>query len=68
MRFFRIKRSTQLKELMNAYCVKQSVDFNAIAVLFGGRRLRPDQTPDEREMDDGDEINTTLHQTRGSLS
>ncbi|KAE8730514.1 Small ubiquitin-related modifier 1 [Hibiscus syriacus] len=45
--FFRIKRSTQLKKLMNAYCDRQSVDFNLIAFLFDGRRLRGEQTPDE---------------------
>lgn len=45
--FFRIKHSTQLKKLMNAYCDRQSVDMNSIAFLFDGRRLRPEQTPDE---------------------
>lgn len=45
--FFRIKRSTQLKKLMNAYCDRQSVDMNSIAFLFDGRRLRAEQTPDE---------------------
>lgn len=32
---------------MSAYCDRQSVDLNAIAFLFDGRRLRGDQTPDE---------------------
>lgn len=32
---------------MHAYCDRQSVDFNAIAFLFDGRRLRVEQTPDE---------------------
>ncbi|CAN6708057.1 unnamed protein product [Malus baccata var. baccata] len=45
--FFRIKRSTQLKKLMNAYCDRQSVEMNSIAFLFDGRRLRAEQTPDE---------------------
>ena len=45
--FFRIKRSTQLRKLMSAYCDRQSMDFNAIAFLFDGRRLRGEQTPDE---------------------
>jgi len=37
---------------MNAYCDRQSVDFNSIAFLFDGRRLRAEQTPDEvREYD-----------------
>ncbi|XP_020877204.1 small ubiquitin-related modifier 1-like [Arabidopsis lyrata subsp. lyrata] len=59
--FFRIKRSTQLKKLMNAYCDRQSVDMNSIAFLFDGRRLRAEQTPDELEMEDGDEIDAMLH-------
>nr|GEV54024.1 small ubiquitin-related modifier 1-like [Tanacetum cinerariifolium] len=61
--FFRIKRSTQFKKLMNAYCDRQSVEMNSIAFLFDGRRLRADQTPDELEMEDGDEIDAMLHQT-----
>ncbi|XP_068665502.1 small ubiquitin-related modifier 2-like [Aristolochia californica] len=64
--FFRIKRSTQLRKLMNAYCDRQSVDFNSIAFLFDGRRLRGEQTPDELEMEDGDEIDAMLHQTGGA--
>ncbi|XP_057969784.1 small ubiquitin-related modifier 1-like [Malania oleifera] len=64
--FFRIKKSTQLKKLMNAYCDRQSVDFNAIAFLFDGRRLRAEQTPDELEMEEGDEIDAMLHQTGGA--
>lgn len=66
--FFRIKRSTQLRKLMSAYCDRQSVDINSIAFLFDGRRLRGEQTPDELEMEDGDEIDAMLHQTGGRLS
>ncbi|XP_073155372.1 small ubiquitin-related modifier 1 isoform X1 [Henckelia pumila] len=64
--FFRIKRNTQLKKLMNAYCERQSVDINSIAFLFDGRRIRAEQTPDELEMEDGDEIDAMLHQTGGA--
>ncbi|KAK1259429.1 Small ubiquitin-related modifier 1 [Acorus gramineus] len=64
--FFRIKRSTQLKKLMNAYCDRQSVEINSIAFLFDGRRLRGEQTPDELEMEEGDEIDAMLHQTGGN--
>ncbi|KAG8377474.1 hypothetical protein BUALT_Bualt08G0036700 [Buddleja alternifolia] len=42
-----IKRSTQLKKLMNAYCDRQSVDFNSIVLFFDARLLRAEQTPDE---------------------
>ncbi|TYG79073.1 hypothetical protein ES288_D02G112500v1 [Gossypium darwinii] len=64
--FFRIKRSTQLKKLMNAYCDRQSVDFNSIAFLFDGRCLRGEQTPNDLEIEDGDEIDAMLHQTGGT--
>ncbi|XP_022846024.1 small ubiquitin-related modifier 1-like isoform X2 [Olea europaea var. sylvestris] len=64
--FFRIKKTSQLKKLMETYCDRQSVDVNAIAFLFDGRRLRPEQTPDELEMEDGDEIDAMLHQTGGA--
>lgn len=50
-------------------CVLLSfVEFNSIAFLFDGRRLRGEQTPDELEMEDGDEIDAMLHQTGGSAA
>ncbi|XP_051133587.1 small ubiquitin-related modifier 1-like [Andrographis paniculata] len=64
--FFRIKKSTQLKKLMNAYCDRHSVDLNSIAFLFDGRRLRGEQTPDDVDLEDGDEIDAMLHQTGGA--
>ncbi|XVF28855.1 hypothetical protein REPUB_Repub15cG0068000 [Reevesia pubescens] len=51
--FFRIKRSTQLKKLRNAYCDRQSADFNSIAFLFDDHRLRGKQILGELEMEDG---------------
>ncbi|CAN8252894.1 unnamed protein product [Cochlearia groenlandica] len=65
--FFRIKKNTQLKKLMNAYCDRQSADYNSIVFLFDGRRARPEQTPDQLEMEDGDEIDAMLHQTGGCV-
>ncbi|CAI0397377.1 unnamed protein product [Linum tenue] len=32
---------------MNAYCDRQSMDFNAVVFLFDGRKIRPEQTPVE---------------------
>ncbi|XP_054794136.1 small ubiquitin-related modifier 1-like isoform X2 [Prosopis cineraria] len=65
--FFKIKRSTQLKKLMNAYCERQSVDFNAIVFLFDGQIIKGEQTPHELEMEDGDEIDAMSHQIGGFL-
>ncbi|KAI7731019.1 hypothetical protein M8C21_017413 [Ambrosia artemisiifolia] len=61
--FFKIKRNTQLKKLMNAYCDRMSVELNSIVFLFDGRRIRGDQTPDELEIEEGDEIDAMLPQT-----
>ncbi|CAI0397376.1 unnamed protein product [Linum tenue] len=63
--FFKIKKNTPLKKLMNAYCDRQSMDFNAVVFLFDGRKIRPEQTPVELEMENGDEIDAMLHQTGG---
>ncbi|XP_076916400.1 small ubiquitin-related modifier 1-like [Bidens hawaiensis] len=65
--FFRIKRNTQLKKLMNAYCDRQSLQMNSIAFLFDGRRLQAEQTPEQLEMEEGDEIDAMLHQTGGGI-
>ncbi|CAM8965354.1 unnamed protein product [Rhodiola kirilowii] len=61
--FFRMKRSTQLKKLMYAYCDIKSVELNSIVFFFDGRRLHGYQTPDELEMEDGDIIDAMLPQT-----
>mmetsp|Transcript_6219 Transcript_6219/g.38630 ORF Transcript_6219/g.38630 Transcript_6219/m.38630 type:complete len:159 (+) Transcript_6219:717-1193(+) len=62
--FFKIKRTTPLKKLMQAYCERQSVDMNSIAFLWDGARIRAEQTPDELDMQDGDEIDAMLHQSK----
>ncbi|KAJ3675722.1 hypothetical protein LUZ60_004764 [Juncus effusus] len=64
---FKIKKSTPLKKLMKAYCQRESLELNSIAFLFDGRRLRGDQSPEQLEMEDGDEIDAMLHQTGGFL-
>ncbi|GJP33338.1 hypothetical protein CLOM_g17882 [Closterium sp. NIES-68] len=63
--FFKIRSTSTFKKLMQTYCDRQSIDMNAIAFLFDGRRLRPDQSPSDLEMEDGDEIDAMLHQTGG---
>ncbi|XP_047313788.1 small ubiquitin-related modifier 2-like [Impatiens glandulifera] len=63
--FFRIKRTTQLKKLMNAYCERESMGFNTVVFLFDGHRIKEDETPEELMMADEDEIDAMLHQTGG---
>ncbi|CAI9115737.1 OLC1v1016728C1 [Oldenlandia corymbosa var. corymbosa] len=52
----RIVNGVTVKRCCAAHCGRQSVDLKSIAFLFDGRRLCGEQTPDELEMEDGDEI------------
>ena len=63
--FFKIKRSTQLKKLMDAYCTRQGLSANQCRFIFDGERLKEDDTPDKLEMENGDEIDVMVEQTGG---
>lgn len=44
--FFKIKRSTKLEKLMNAFCERQGKSSNSVRFLFEGSRVQPSDTPD----------------------
>lgn len=44
---FKIKRNTQLKKLMQAYCDRQGFQMNTIRFMFDGNHLSEDTTPSE---------------------
>ncbi|KAK2640342.1 hypothetical protein Ddye_028137 [Dipteronia dyeriana] len=62
---FMVRKATPLKKLIDAYCVRKNVELNTFVFLFDGRHLRPEQTPDEAGLGDGDEIDTFQHQLGG---
>merc|ERR1719353_2549779 len=62
---FRVKKTTALRKLMGAYCDRQGQDMSALEFLFDGDRIRPEQTPEELEMDDGDSIDAMVKQVGG---
>ncbi|KAK3199730.1 hypothetical protein Dsin_023145 [Dipteronia sinensis] len=64
---YMVRKGTPLKKLMDAYCVTQCVELNTFVFLFDGRRLRPEQTPEEAGLEDGDEIDTFQHQLGGCV-
>ncbi|KAK2633410.1 hypothetical protein Ddye_028136, partial [Dipteronia dyeriana] len=65
---YMVRKGTPVKKLMDAYCVTQSVELNTFVFLFEGRHLRPEQTPEEAGLEDGDEIDTFQHQLGGCVS
>lgn len=44
--FFKIKRSTKLEKLMNAFCERQGKSITSVRFLFEGQRVQPTDTPD----------------------
>lgn len=44
--FFKIKRSTALKKLMDAFCDRQGKLPTTVRFLFDGQRVQPTDTPD----------------------
>lgn len=44
--FFKIKRTTQLKKLMDAFCERQGKQMSTVRFLFDGTRVRPEDSPE----------------------
>jgi len=45
--YFKIKRQTPLRKLIDAYCQRQAKSASSIRFLYDGQRIQPDQTPEE---------------------
>lgn len=63
--FFKIKRSTPLKRLMEAFAKRQGKSLDSIRFLSDGDRINGDQTPDDLDLDDGDVIEAHQEQIGG---
>jgi hypothetical protein len=44
--FFKIKRTTALGKLMNAFCDRQGKNISSVRFLFDGQRVTPNDNPD----------------------
>lgn len=49
--FFKIKRTTQLKKLMDAFCDRQGKDPRSCRFLFDGQRVNPTDNPESVSYD-----------------
>lgn len=63
--FFKIKRSTLMKKLMDAYCKKSGMSRQQVRFLYDGKPLEDDKTPDDYDMDDDDVIDAMVEQVGG---
>nr|AAP34642.1 small ubiquitin-like modifier [Bigelowiella natans] len=64
--FFKVKKTTPFKRLMEAYCQKVGAEKSSVRFLFDGDRISGDQTPADLDMQDEDEIDAMVQQTGGS--
>ncbi|OSX75169.1 hypothetical protein BU14_0251s0009 [Porphyra umbilicalis] len=62
---FRIKKKTQLKKLMDAYCGRMGTSVGTYRFLFDGNRINDTDTPESLEMEDMDVIDAVLFQQGG---
>ncbi|KAK4693679.1 small ubiquitin-related modifier, partial [Lecanoromycetidae sp. Uapishka_2] len=64
--FFKIKRTTALSKLMNAFCERQGKTPQSVRFLFDGARVNPSDSPDSLEMADGDTLEVHQEQIGGA--
>ena len=66
--FFKIKKVTPLKKLMEKYCERMGLsNLNNVRFLFDGERIVPSNTPSQLNMQNGDEIDVYVEQHGGNL-
>eukprot|EP01133_Synstelium_polycarpum_P007244 gene7244-8421_t len=63
--FFKIKRNTNLKKLMDAYCTRKGVNPQYVRFLFDGVRIHGDKSPNDYNMEDNDQIEVMVEQIGG---
>lgn len=62
---FKIKKTTQLKKLKQAYADRQGVSLQSLRFLFDGQRIADEMSPKALEMEEGDVIEVYQEQTGG---
>ena len=60
--FFKVKKTTKLDKVFNAYSTRKGVAATSLRFLFDGSRVRGDQTPADIGMADGDQFDCMLVQ------
>ena len=63
--FFKVKRTTKLSKLMDAWCKRVGKERSTVRFLFDGDRVLEDATPASLDMEDEDEIDAMVAQVGG---
>ena len=65
--FFKVKKTTKLDKVFNAYSTRKGVAATSLRFLFDGSRVRGDQTPADIDMEDGDRALDRMLEQQGGL-
>jgi len=63
--YFRIKKTTVLSKLMNAYCEKNGLRRDSVRFIFNGVRIKDQHTANDLKLQDQDVIDVMLEQLGG---
>ncbi|PHJ24127.1 ubiquitin-like protein smt3 [Cystoisospora suis] len=66
--YFKIKKKTKLEKLMQAYCNRLGQHMDAVRFLYDGERVKPEKTPLDMGIEDGDVIDAMVQQTGGGVA
>merc|ERR1712188_358914 len=65
---FKIKKTTPLRKLMDAYCSRLGLQASQVRFMVDGERIGPDDTADKLGLEDEDLIDVAMEQTGGISS
>ncbi|KAL7480314.1 hypothetical protein ACHAW6_006011, partial [Cyclotella cf. meneghiniana] len=63
--FFKVKKTTKMSKIFNAYATRKGLDPSSIRFLLDGDNIDPNQTPKMLELEDQDQIDCVLEQVGG---
>lgn len=63
--FFKVKKSTKMSKIMEAYASRLGVAATNLCFTFDGTKLDANSTPKMLEMDENDQIDVLLEQVGG---
>mmetsp|Transcript_18227 Transcript_18227/g.32036 ORF Transcript_18227/g.32036 Transcript_18227/m.32036 type:complete len:90 (-) Transcript_18227:213-482(-) len=62
---FKIKKSTPLRKLMDAYCSRLGLQASQVRFMVDGERIAADDTAEKLGLEDEDLIDVAMEQTGG---
>jgi small ubiquitin-related modifier len=65
--FFKVKKTTKLGKMMDAYAKRRGVPPNSLRFQLDGERLKSEDTPKMLELEENDQIDVMLEATGGSM-